>query len=394
MKKYDAVIVGAGPIGGYISTKLSEEYKVAVIEKNKEIGQHLSCAGLVTSRVFDFLDIDKNACIQNQVKGANIHSPENNILSIGGNKTHGLVIDRRLFDKKIIEKAKKTDADIHLENKVLSAYRNNKIIEIKTSKGLEVKTPLIIGADGPFSKTRDRFINYGPKEYLRGIGAEISNVELNPNYVEIFVGNNIAPGFFAWIIPTDKNGKKARAGLCVSKKNEKSPKYYFDKFLKDRYTSKFLENAKVEEYIAGVIPIGFLKKTYASNVMVVGDAAAQVKPTSGGGIYPGLLSAKQCIKVSKKAINKNDFSQKYLKRYHKNWTKEIGSELSRGMTFRSIYKNLSDNQLDKYIKKFDNPKIIEVINSNGDIDYPSKLVKPLIKKMPFLIKLIPSILKN
>ncbi len=394
MKKYDVAVVGGGPIGGYIAGELSDSCKVAIFEKNKEIGQNLSCAGLVTKKVFDLLKIDTNICVQNEILGANIHSSSDNILKIGGNKTHALVIDRKLFDKKIMRRAEEKGAEIYLDNNVLSVYRNNNIIEMKTSKNIEINSSLVIGADGPFSKIRDRFINYEPKEYLRGIGAEVSDVDVDPDFVEIFVGKNIAPGFFAWIIPTDKKGKKARIGLCINNRNSKPPKYYFENFIKNKTTSKFLKNAKIEEYVAGIIPIGYLKKTYSANVMVVGDAAAQVKPTSGGGIYPGLLCAKHCVKTALKATQKNVFSEKVIKKYHKNWTKEIGSELSRGLKFRSIFKKLNDDQMDRYIKILNDPKIVEVINNYGDIDYPSKLVKPLLKKKPSLIKLIPSMLKD
>ena len=191
MKKYDVAIVGAGPIGGYIAGELSDSCNVVVFEKNKEIGKQLSCAGLVTKRVFDFLEIDKNSCVQNEILGANIHSPSDDILKIGGNKTHALVIDRKSFDKKIVENAKKKGAELYLDNNVLSVYRNNNVIEMKTSEDIEIKSSLVIGADGPFSKIRDRFINYEPKEYLRGVGAEVSNVNTDPNFVEIFVGKNI-----------------------------------------------------------------------------------------------------------------------------------------------------------------------------------------------------------
>ena len=394
MDAYDVIVVGGGPIGGYISSRLAEKYKVALFEKNKKIGTPLNCAGLITSKVLDFIDISKKDCIQNKIKGANIHSPSNNVLSIGGDKEHALVINRKIFDRQIINLAEKKGIDLFLDNNVLSAFRNKEKIEIKTSKGIEAKTSLIIGADGPFSKVRDRFIEYEPKEYLRGIGAEVTNVNMDPNFVEIFVGKNIAPDFFAWIIPTDKKGCNARVGLCIPNNLEKAPKFYFEKFLNHSNTKPYLKNAKIKEYIGGMIPLGTLKKTYADNVIVVGDAAAQVKPTSGGGLYPGLLCAKNMFSVIDKAFEKSDFSEKILKHYHKNWTKEFGSELNRGMNFRSIYKKLSDAQMDNYVKKFNDPKIIEILNSYGDIDYPSKLVKPLLKKMPFLLKLIPNIIKK
>ena len=128
--------------------------------------------------------------------------------------------------------------------------------------------------------------------------------------------------------------------------------------------------------------------------MLVGDAAAQVKPTSGGGIYPGLICATHCANTAIEALEKNDFSPSFLKKYQKNWEKEIGFELKIGMKFRKIFKNLSDKQFNNIVEKFQDPKIIETINKYGDIDYPSKLLKPLLKKTPFLIRLLPNIVKK
>ncbi|MGF3553748.1 MAG: geranylgeranyl reductase family protein [Thermoplasmatota archaeon] len=395
MLEYDAVVVGAGPIGGYVARQIAEKnYKVIVFEKNKKIGIPVNCAGLVSPRVFDFLDIQKEKVIQNTLKGANIHSPSGDVLTIGGNKVHAYAIDRTKFDNEIIKKSKKKGAEVHLESNVLSAQRNGQYIEITTSKKHEVKTKLVIGADGPYSKIRDRFLLYEPIEFLRGIGAEITNTNLNPDFVEIFVGEKIAPGFFAWIIPTNKNGTKARIGLCISQNIKESPKFYFQNFLKNKNSKQLLKDIKIVKYIGGIIPLGLLKKTYTSNVLVVGDAAAQVKPTSGGGIYTGLLSANHCSKVAIEALEKKIFSSFFLKKYQKLWYADIGKELFLGMKFRRIFKNLTDNQMDKYIKKFKNPKISEIISKYGDIDYPSKLVTPLLKKSPTLIRLIPSIIKE
>ena len=395
MLKYDVVVVGAGPVGGYVAGKIAEKnYKVIIFEKNKQIGIPVNCAGLVSPRVFDILDIKKEEVIQNTLKGANIHSPSGEVLKIGGDQAHAYAIDRTKFDNEIIKKSKEKGAEIFLENNVLSAQKIGEYIEITTSKKQEVKTKLLIGADGPYSKVRDRFILPEPKEFLRGFGAEINNTRLNPDFVEIFVGEKIAPGFFAWIIPTNNNGTKARIGLCISQNVKESPKFYFQNFLKNKNASNLLENIKIKKFIGGIIPLGFLKKTYTSNILVVGDAAAQVKPTSGGGIYTGLLSANHCANVALEALQKNNFSSQFLKKYHKLWYSDIGLELFLGMRFRKIFKNITDNQINKYVKKFQTPKITELITKYGDIDYPSRLLKPLLKKTPTLIRLIPNIIKE
>ena len=226
------------------------------------------------------------------------------------------------------------------------------------------------------------------------MGAEITGTSLDPDFVEIFVGNKTAPGFFAWIIPTNEKGTKARIGLCITQDSAYSPKHYFSNFFKNKHTSQYLENVEITKHLGGVVPLGALRKTCASNMMLVGDAAAQVKPTSGGGIYTGLLCAKHCSSVAIGALQKNDFSLRFLKKYHKLWSADIGVELNRGMKFRKIFKTLSDKQMDKYILKFQNPKIREIITKYGDIDHPSKLVKPLLKKVPSLLRLIPSIIKE
>ena len=395
MLEYDVAIVGGGPIGGYIAGEIaSKKFKVAIFEKHKEIGTPVNCAGLVTQRVFDFLDIPKKNVIKNKVKGAQIHSPSGNILTIGGDKIHALVINRSEFDKQIIKKSKEKGAEIFLESNVLSIQKIKNHIELRTSKNLDIKCKLLIGADGPFSKVRDRFAFPEPTEFLRGIGAEIINTNINPDFVEIFIGRKIAPGFFTWTIPTNEQGTNARVGLCINRGSPHSPKHYFSNFLKNKHNSIQIKDSKITKYIGGVVPLGALKKTYTSNVLVVGDAAAQVKPTSGGGIYTGLLCASHCSSVAIEAFQANDFTASFLKKYHKLWTADIGRELNYGMKFRRIFRNLSDNQFDKYIEKFQDQKITKIISEYGDIDYPSKLVKPLLKKAPTLLKILPDVIKE
>ena len=395
MKDYDAAIIGGGPIGGYVAKKIAQNgFKVAVFEEHKKIGDPLKCAGLVTPRVFDFLDFSEELVVQNRIKGAHIHSPSDHILTIGGDRIHALAIDRSEFDREMINYSVEEGADIFLENKVTSVKKNGNHIELKTSQNNDIKCKLLIGADGTYSKTRECFNLPKPKEILNGIGAELTNTNLDPDFVELFVGKNIAPGFFAWIIPTNENGTEARIGLCTVQNSAHPPKYYLSNLFKSKNLSPYLKDAKITQNIGGSIPIGTLKKTYSSNVLLVGDSAAQVKPTSGGGIYTGLLCATHCSSVAIESLNENDFSSNFLKKYHKLWMADIGRELNLGMKFRNISKNLTDKQMDKYIEKFQNSEITEIITKYGDIDYPSKLVKPLLKKAPSLIKLLPNIIKD
>ncbi len=392
---YDVAVIGGGPIGGHTAKEFaSGGATVALFEEHKEIGMPLKCAGLVTSKVFDFLDFSEQNVIGNRIKGAHIHSPLGNVLTIGGDRIHALVIDRVQFDKKIIKTAKDSGTDLFLGSKITSFQKKKQNINLTTSQDGRVTCSLLIGADGPHSKTRDQFNLPQPTEMLKGIGAEITNIDLDPDFVEIFLGNNIAPGFFAWIIPSNEQGTAARVGLCTRSDAPQPSKHYFSNLFTYKHALPFLEGTHILKKTGGVVPIGGLKKTCTANMMLVGDAAAQVKPSSGGGIYTGLLCANHCASVGLDALEKNNFSQNILRRYHKLWTSDIGRELYLGMKFRSIFKRLSDEQIDKYIQKFQNPKITKIISEYGDIDYPSKLVKPLLKASPSLLKLIPNIIKE
>ncbi len=391
---YDIGIVGAGPIGGFIASQLAEYVdSIAVIEQHKTVGKPVNCAGLITPRVFDTFSIPKKNIVQNEIKGAHIYAPSGKKLSIGNENVQALSIDRTAFDQYFITQAEKEKASVFLKTKVLSVQREDHIVEVICSNNQQFSCSCLIGADGPFSKVRDIFGFPQPSEFLRGIGAVVKDISIDPAYVHIFLGCDIAPGFFAWVIPIDKKGTMARIGLCTHQHEPRPPKYYFEKLLNKSPALDILKSAKIIEKTGGVIPLGALKTTAMDNVILVGDAAAQVKPTSGGGIYPGLVCANHCIPTIKKAFESKNYSSEILNTYHEAWRSDIGRELTLGMQFRKIFRNLNDKHFEKYIEKFNSPAIRNIITEYGDIDYPSKLVKPLIRKAPSILRVVPKILK-
>ena len=394
MIDYEIIIAGGGPIGCFIAKKLaSQGIRVAIMEEHEKIGEPLHCAGLVTPRVFNISQCSKTGIVQNKIYGAYIHNLDGTILTIGGNKMHALVINRPLFDQKLADAAHSAKADLFTSHKIVSAKKDNKSIILTIQHNNHIKTKscrLLIGADGSSSLIRNSFNFPHPLEILYGIGAELSATNLDPFFVHIYVGHTLAPGFFAWVIPTNKHGTTARIGLCIQKKTPYSLQHYFTNLLQQ----PILQGAIVMRRFGGTIPLGSLKKTVDDNIMLVGDSAAQVKPISGGGLYPGLLCATCCTNVAEEAVQRHTFNTYLLKQYHTKWKKEIGHELSLGMRFRKAFTNLTDDHLIKYQKKLNNKKIIEIINNYGDIDYPSRVVIPLLKASPSLLTLAPALLKN
>ena len=394
MDEYDIVVVGGGPVGCFVAEQLASNGRhVAVFEEHQTIGEPVHCAGLITQRVLDITNCSSQGIVQNTIYGAVLHSPAGTTLIIGGNKVHGLVIQRRTFDARLAQKAQNAGAALSVGHKVVTAKKQHGYVEliIQQDKHLTtVRCKLLIGADGSHSYIRNSFTFPKPREILQGIGAELSDTTLNPRFVHIFVGHKIAPGFFAWVIPTNTHGTTARIGLCIGKHSTHPLQHYFTTLLQQQ----LLQGTSVMKRFGGAIPLGPLKKTTDDHIMLVGDAAAQVKPTSGGGLYPGLLCTTYCRLIAEEAFHSQQFNEQFLQRYHTKWTKEIGRELSLGMRFRNIFTKLTDAQFNKYLEKLNKKKTIDIINTYGDIDYPSRLALPLMKTMPSLLSLTPSLLKR
>jgi len=387
--EYDIVIIGGGPIGGHIASLIAKQgHSVLIIEEHKEIGEPMECAGIFSPKVLDIVGCEDT--VLNRIKGADIYSPQGKKISICAKEDKAVVVDRTKFDKRIVTNATGKGAELILDSRALDAKLKKGKVEttvLHEGKKSVVQSKLLIGADGVKSNVAKWFNLPKAPVLLPGYEAEMTGADWADNKVGIFVGNDVAPGFFAWVIPADN---LIRVGLCT----RKSTRRHFEKLLSHENLRGFLKDTKPVRFIGGAIPLGMVEKTFGKRVMIAGDAASQVKATSGGGIYPGLVCATHCAKTALEALERNDFSERFLARYHKRWMNEIGKELKRDWLLYRIFQTLNDERIEKGIELLNNPEVLGVIEERGDIDYPSKLVLPIIKKEPRLLRYATSTLKD
>ncbi len=169
----------------------------------------------------------------------------------------------------------------------------------------------------------------------------------NSDFVELWFDKDLIPDGFFWKIP---RGESVEYGmLSMSAKFQDLEKFFRLKSYKKR---------------AGLIPIG-LQKTYFPRTLLVGDAAGQVKPWSGGGVIYGLTCAGIASDVIKKAFEEKNFSEEFLSQYETRWRKEIGKNITLGLMFREFYKDLNSEDLEKFFKGLKRKSLDEL-----DMDFP------------------------
>ncbi|MFC1786733.1 NAD(P)/FAD-dependent oxidoreductase [Halobacteriota archaeon] len=378
--KYDVVVVGAGPVGSLAAKHSAMNGATTLlIEEHVEIGYPVSCAGLISVNALDECEIGLGKWINNEITGAFVCSPDGQEIQIKGREVKAYVIERKMFDRELAKQALKAGADLLLHAKAIGLRKEENILEVNSQgEHFEINAKIIIGADGVKSNIA-KWSELGKvKKVLPGIQIlGVYDVQ-DPSFVEIFTGSS-APGFFAWAIPIEED--IARIGLCTSRPLQHlTSMLRYHKVVSKRYRGSHLD------FTMGAIPLGPLKRTVSKGIMIVGDAAGQVKPSSGGGIYTGALCAKIAGEVAAKAIKEGDNSTERLMEYENRWRSAIGRELNIGMRINEIFSRLSDSDINELIGMINDPEILKIISQYGDMDYPSAVVKKLILKKPSLLR--------
>ncbi|MEM3736710.1 MAG: NAD(P)/FAD-dependent oxidoreductase [Candidatus Bathyarchaeia archaeon] len=378
---FDVAVVGAGPTGcmaAYTASRLG--LKTALIEEHREAGQPLHCTGKLTARAFEEFNLPKDI-ILNSVRGAYLYSPSNVRLRVCKEDVESHIIDREALDGWLAGRACGVGVEFLTGMRCLEVTGHGGFKRLRLrgeENSLEVLTRLIIDAEGANATLLRGMGLRGAESFLVGLQYEADGVDYErDDYVELYFGSRFTPGFFGWIVPLGEH--RARVGLCVSSKAAYPCRKYLDSLLREHpVVSKKLRSAKLRRLFGGRIPLhGPISKTYGDSFLVVGDAAAQTKSTSGGGVYFGLKAARIAGETAAECLNAGDYSQQQLKRYESRWRAKFGSELKFTSKVRTFLDRLSDRDLDLLFRLFgSDEKFMRIVEVYGDTAYQSRLLKP------------------
>ncbi|MEM2900946.1 MAG: NAD(P)/FAD-dependent oxidoreductase [Thermoplasmata archaeon] len=358
--KYDVVVVGAGP-GGSSAAKWAAKSgaKVLMIEKRQEIGSPVRCGEGIAKIWLDELGIkpDKK-WIANEVKGARIISPNGTILTLteklAGNEC-GYVVERDLFDRELAKDAIRSGADVMVKCAATDVIKEKgKVVGVKAKymgENFEIRAPIVIGADG-FESQVGRWAGIDtslrPEDINTCFEYVLVGIDGNPDFNDFYLGS-IAPGGYIWVFSKGSDSANVGIGVQLSKLNNGGDaKMYLDKFIKSK---PGLAKGQPIKAIAGAVSVcAPIDCTVTDGLMLVGDAARQIDPITGGGVANACMAGMIAGKVAGKALQKNDFSKEMLMEYDRGWREEFEDQMYRNFVAKEKLVKLSDETFDKCIE--------------------------------------------
>ena len=356
--EYDVIVVGAGPGGSWAAKAAAEKgAKVLLLEKDREVGVPVRCAeavGAAGLRVVCEPDSIPRG-VANPISGVVMVAPNGREVVIDGLNEVGYILDRKIFDYELSLIAATKGAEIRTKAYVYDIIREGangdaKITGVRVQhlgKNYDVTAKVVIGADGIESRV-GRFAGLRTFTKLKDMEScmqvTLANVtNIDRRYIYLFFGHEISPGGYVWIFP--KSDSVANVGLGISGDfaRHKSAQRYLQEFI-DR---RFPKTAAVYTVVGGVTCAPTLKQIVDDGVMLVGDAAHQINPMTGGGIVTAMVAGKIAGRVAAEAIANGDVSRQRLEQYSKEWHEADGKNHERLYKIKQAVYKFTDDELNR-----------------------------------------------
>lgn len=353
-QQYDIVVVGAGPAGCTAARKAAEAgLDVLLIEKRHEIGAPLRCAEAIGERLSaPYIQPDEKWIDARITSYAVVNRVGERVTVPPAEPT--LVVNRKVFDVQLALMAARAGAELRAASAAVGLLmQGGQVAGVRVrsfGQDFEISARLVVAADGTESQTArwaglkttpPREDYFTALEYfLAGVGGRI-----DPQTCQYHLDAALAPGGYLWIFP--KGPDCANVGLVVSADRARGVhlRQNLDRFIDSQFAS-----SSVISVVAGGIPVsGMLKQPGCSGLLVVGDAAHQADPLSGGGINWSMLGADLAVQAAVEALKKGDVSWKRLQVYERLWRERCGKMHAALYKIRKMITSMDPDRVDRLV---------------------------------------------
>jgi digeranylgeranylglycerophospholipid reductase len=377
-KRRDVLIIGGGPSGLRLAGRLAEKgLDVLVLEKKPRVGGNVVCTGIVGKEVFPSFGLDTDSVIQ-EIREARLVSPFGTAVTYRHSRPFACVVDREKLDSGIAASAVRAGAVLSLGSRAddISVEPGGVRVTVRTSGQESVRhtaAMAVIASGVDYGLQKRAGLSY-PRTFLKGAQAEVPIA--GRDLTTIFFGRSVAPGAFAWSVPA---GDKARVGLLT----RKDPRTLLRKLLHASSPSAAGDPGPAEIRTKAVAQ-GLLARTTGDRILSVGEAAGQIKTTTGGGISYGLLCADLAAEALRECFERSSFGASALAGYEARWRKAIQREILVGYYTRRMCSRLSDGQVEGLFHLAQTDGIIPIIRETADFDWHSGLIFALLQRLSFM----------
>jgi digeranylgeranylglycerophospholipid reductase len=369
----DIVVIGAGPAGSIAAARLAERgHDVVMLEEHEDVGRPVHCTGLLGEEAFDEFRLPR-ALVLARATAARFWGTGGESFSVKSDRVRAAIIDRAALDALLADRAVHAGAELRRGWRAQTITVGPGGVTV-TALGAEPVVAracvLACGANYRFHRP----LGLGrPGMFLQSAQLEMAFPAL-PG-IDVRFGRDVAPGGFAWLVSFDRGGSaQARIGLM----SESRARTRFLAFLQSLYARAGQSPDVIPEPRLKMLPLGPVARTFADRVLAVGDAAGLVKPTTGGGIYYGMLSGGFAADVLDEGLERDRLQADSLKKYEARWQQRLGSEIRMGAAFRRIAQDLSDEAIDALIALGRANGVVPILQRTASFNWHRKAAMALL----------------
>ncbi len=368
---HDIVILGAGPAGSIAAAHLAGGgYDVVVLEEHDEIGAPLHCTGLLGEDAIPEFDIPASLILA-RASAASFWSASGTSVRIDSERIRAAIINRGGLDQHLAARASAAGASFRLGQRADSVDVRADAVHVRTSGG-DVRARVCVLACGANYRFH-RPLGLGlPAAHLLSAQLEVSFPQA-PD-IEVRLGRDIAPEGFAWMVPFEHDGR-GRARIGLMSKSAAGPRFA-------RFAAALARRAGIPPPAIAprlkMLPLGPVSRTFADRVVAIGDAAGLVKPTTGGGIYYGMLSGAMAADTIATALAAGRTDAAMLRPYETAWRSRLGAEIQAGLRFRRVAAGLSDTSIEALINLAKVDGVVPLLKEHGSFNWHRKAAMALL----------------